>query len=155
MVIAKISQNVPQKMNDDNFFFKERVLELNFGQIEAAYKWPKSSLKELFIYDAFVHYFLWPLIILSILLFFNLPQSLKLILMIFLGTVSIICLPFALYRINNALYLANIGIEIVVKNISVEHALFGTKIKFEYVTFSGSSKLTLIFVCCYVIFNYD
>ena len=89
-------------------------------------------LKELFIYDAFVHYFLWPLIILSILLFFNLPQSLKLILMIFLGAVSIICLPFALYRINNALYIVKIGIEIIVKNISVEHGLLGTKLKFEY-----------------------
>ena len=52
--------------------------------------------------------------------------------MIFLGTVSIICLPFALYRINNALYLAKIGIEIIVKNISVEHVLHGTKLKFEY-----------------------
>ena len=89
-------------------------------------------LKELLINDAFVHYFLWPLIILSILLFFNLPQSLKLILMIFLGAISIICLPFALYRINNALYLIKIGIEIIVKNISVEHGLLGTKLKFEY-----------------------
>jgi hypothetical protein len=89
-------------------------------------------LKDLLINDAFVHYFLWPLIILSILLFFNLPQSLKLILMIFLGAVSIICLPFALYRINNALNLVKIGIEIIVKNISVEHGLFGTKLKFEY-----------------------
>jgi hypothetical protein len=87
-------------------------------------------LKELLIHDAFVHYFLWPLIILSILLFFNLPQSLKLILMIFLGAVSIICLPFAFYRIN--IYLVKIGIEIIVKNISVEHGLFGTKLKFEY-----------------------
>jgi hypothetical protein len=68
-------------------------------------------LKELFINDAFVHYFLWPLILLSILLFFNLPQSLKLILMIFLGAVSIICLPFALYRINNALNLVKLKFE--------------------------------------------
>ena len=52
--------------------------------------------------------------------------------MIFLGAVSIICLPFALYRINNALNLVKIGIEIIVKNISVEHGLFGTKLKFEY-----------------------
>ena len=89
-------------------------------------------LKELFINDAFVQYFLGPLIILSILLFFNLPQSLKLILVIFLGAVSIICLPFALYRINNALYLAKIGIEIIVKNISVEHGLLGTILIFEY-----------------------
>ena len=89
-------------------------------------------LKDLLINDAFVHYFLWPLIILSILLFFDLPQSLKLILMIFLGAVSIICLPFALYRINNALYLVKIGIEIIVKNITVEQCLIGTKLKFEY-----------------------
>lgn len=52
--------------------------------------------------------------------------------MIFLGAVSIIRLPFALYRINNALYLVKIGIEIIVKNISVEHGLYGTKLKFEY-----------------------
>jgi hypothetical protein len=89
-------------------------------------------LKELFINDAFAHYFLWPLILLSILLFFNLPQSLKLILIIFLGAISIIFLPFALYRINNALYLAKIGIEIIVENISVEHGLLGTILKFEY-----------------------
>ncbi|MBT8373471.1 MAG: hypothetical protein KJN80_01015 [Deltaproteobacteria bacterium] len=89
-------------------------------------------LKELFVNDAFVHYFLWPLMILSILFFFNLPQSLKVILMFFLGTVSIICLPFALYRINNALYLVKLGIEIIAKNISVEHVILGTKLKFEY-----------------------
>ncbi|MBT8351174.1 MAG: hypothetical protein KJO26_08075 [Deltaproteobacteria bacterium] len=89
-------------------------------------------LKELFVNDAFVHYFLWPLMILSILFFFNLPQSLKVILMFFLGTVSIICLPFALYRINTALYLVKFGIEIIVKNISVEHVILGTKLKFEY-----------------------
>ena len=89
-------------------------------------------LKELFINDAFLHYFLWPLILLSILLFFSLPPSLKLILIIFLGAVSIICLPFALYRINNALYLVKNGIEIIVKNFSVEHVLLGTKLKFEY-----------------------
>jgi len=64
--------------------------------------------------------------------------------MIFLGSVSVICLPFALYRINNALYLAKIGIEIIVKNISVEHVLFGAKLKFEYVTSSDSSKLKII-----------
>ena len=89
-------------------------------------------LKELFINDAFVQYFLWPLIILSILLFFNLPQSLELILIISLGAISLICLPFSLYRINNALYLAKIGIEIIVKNISAEHVMLGTKLKFEY-----------------------
>ena len=89
-------------------------------------------LKELFINDAFVAYSLWSLIILTILLFINLPQSLKLILVIFLGAVSIICLPFALYRINNALYLVKNGIEIIVKNFSVEHVLLGTKHKFEY-----------------------
>jgi hypothetical protein len=89
-------------------------------------------LKELLIHDAFAHYFLGPLIILSILFLFKLPQSLELILIIFLGAVSIICLPFALYRINNAIYLVKIGIEIIVKNISVEHVLLGTKLKFEY-----------------------
>ena len=89
-------------------------------------------LKELIISDAFVNYFLAPLIILPILFLFEMPQSLKLILIIFLGTVSIFCLPFALYRIFNALHLARIGVEIIVKNISVEHVLLGTKLKFEY-----------------------
>jgi len=89
-------------------------------------------LKELIISDAFVNYFLAPLIILPMLFLFEMTQSLKLILIIFLGTVSIFCLPFALYRINNALYLVKIGIEIIVKNFSVEHVLLGTKLKFEY-----------------------
>jgi len=85
-------------------------------------------LKELIISDAFVNYFLAPLIILPILFLFEMPQSLKLILIIFLGTVSIFCLPFALYRIFNALHLARIGVEIIVKNISVEHVLLGPKL---------------------------
>jgi hypothetical protein len=91
-----------------------------------------NILKELFINDTFVHYFLWPLMILSILFFLNLPQSLKVILMIFFGAVSIICLPFALHRINNALYLVKNGIELPAKNISFEHVILGTKLKFEY-----------------------
>lgn len=89
-------------------------------------------LNELIISDGFVNYFLAPLIMLPILLLFEMPQSLKLILIIFLGTVSIFCLPFALYRIFNALNLARIGVKIIVKNISVEHVLLGTKLKFEY-----------------------
>ena len=89
-------------------------------------------LKELFINDAFVHYFLWSLILLSILSFLNLPQNLKVILMFFLGTVSIVCLPFALYRINNALYLVKFGSEIIVNKTSFEHVILGTKLKFEY-----------------------
>ena len=89
-------------------------------------------LKELLIHDAFVNYFSGSLILLSILFLFKMPQSLKLVLITFLGAVGIICLPFALYRINNAFYLAKIGIEIIVKNISVEQCLLGTKLKFEY-----------------------
>jgi len=91
-----------------------------------------NVLKELLIHDAFVHYFLGSLIILSILLFFKVPQSLELILMIFLGAVSIFCLPLAFCRIKNAFYLAKIGIEIIVNNISIEPVLLGTKLKFEY-----------------------
>ena len=89
-------------------------------------------LKELLISDAFVNYFLVPLIILPILFLFKMPQSLKLILMVFMGAISIFCLPFAFYRIIYALHLAKIGVEIIVKNISVEHCLLGTKLKFEY-----------------------
>jgi hypothetical protein len=92
----------------------------------------RKVLKELLISDAFIHYFLGPLIVLAIILFLEVPQSLKLVLMIFFGAVSIICLPFALYRINNALYLAKIGIEILVKNFSLEHVLLGTILRFEY-----------------------
>jgi hypothetical protein len=40
--------------------------------------------------------------------------------------------PFVLYRANNALYLSKIGFEIIVKNFSFEHGLFGTKLRFEY-----------------------
>ena len=89
-------------------------------------------LKELLIYDSLVHYVLGSLLILSILLFIKVPQSLELILMTFLGLVCLICLPFAFYRISNALYLAKIGVEITVKSISIEHGFLGTKLKFEY-----------------------
>ena len=89
-------------------------------------------LKELLIHDAFVNYFLGSLIILSILLFIKVPQLLELVLMIFFGAVSIICLSFALYRIKKALYLAIMGIEKIVNNFSVEHGLIGTKLTFGY-----------------------
>lgn len=95
-------------------------------------KTKSKVLKELLINDVFIHYFLGSLIVLSILFFFKVPQSLELVLMIFLGAVSFICLPFALYRANNALYLAKIGVEIKVKNFSLEPGLFGTKLRFEY-----------------------
>jgi len=89
-------------------------------------------LKELLLHDPYINYVLGSLIILSILLFINVPQSLELILMIFLGLVCIMSLPFAFYRINNALYLAKSGVEITSKSISIEHGFLGTKLKFEY-----------------------
>ena len=52
--------------------------------------------------------------------------------MIFLWTVSIVCLPFTFYRINTALYLGKNGVEIIVKHLSFEHVLLGTILRFEY-----------------------
>jgi len=83
-------------------------------------------LKELFINDAVIHYFMGSLIFLVVLSLFQIPKSLKLVLMIFFGTVGIACLPFIFYKINTALYLAKNGIEIIVKHFS---RLFGSLIK--------------------------
>jgi hypothetical protein len=54
------------------------------------------------------------------------------ILYIFFIAVSLICLPFSLYKISNALRLAKKGVEITATNISIEHSYFGVKVKFEY-----------------------
>jgi len=89
-------------------------------------------IKELFIYDFLIGTCFWSLIILILLPFFKLPQSLASVLYIFFATVSLIFLPFSLFKIRNALYLAKRGVEIMAANISIEHACFGGKIKFEY-----------------------
>jgi hypothetical protein len=89
-------------------------------------------LKELLINDAYIHYLFGSLIFLVVISLFQIPQSLELVLMIFLGIVSIVCLPFVFNRINTALYLVKNGIEIIVKKFSFEQGLFGTKLRFEY-----------------------
>jgi hypothetical protein len=89
-------------------------------------------LKELIINDAYIHYLFCSLIFIVVLSLFQIPQSLKLVLMIFLGIVSTFCLPFVFNRINTALYLVKNGVEIIVKQFSFELGLFGTKLRFEY-----------------------
>ena len=95
-------------------------------------KTKRRVLKELIINDAVIHYFFGSLIFLVVLFFVLIPQSLKQVLIIFLGTVSIVCLPFSFYRINTALYLGKNGVEIIVKHLSFEHVLLGTILRFEY-----------------------
>ena len=89
-------------------------------------------IKELFTNDFLIGTCFWSLIILILLPFFKLPQSLALVLFIFFATVSLIFLPFSLFKIRNALYLAKKGVEITATNISIEHAPYGGRIKFEY-----------------------
>jgi hypothetical protein len=89
-------------------------------------------IKELFINDFLIGTCFWSLIILILLPFFKFPQTLALVLYIFFATVSLIFLPFSLYKISKALYLAKKGVEITATNISIEHACFGGRIKFEY-----------------------
>ena len=92
----------------------------------------RKVIKELFINDFLMGTCFWSLIILILLPFIKLPRSLALVLYIFFATVSLISLPFSLFKIRNALYLAKKGVEITATNISIEHATFGGKIKFEY-----------------------
>ena len=89
-------------------------------------------IKELFINDFLIGTCFWSLIILILLPFIKLPQSLVLVLFIFFATVSSISLPFSLFKIRRALYLANKGVEITAMNISTECTTFGARIKFEY-----------------------
>ena len=52
--------------------------------------------------------------------------------MVFLGIVSIVCIPLVFNKINTALYLVKNGIEIIVEQFSFEQGLFGTRLRFEY-----------------------
>lgn len=89
-------------------------------------------IKELFINDILISICFWTLIILLLIPFLTLPKSLEMILLIFFLVVSLVCLPFSLYKIKTALYLAKKGIEISAKIISVENVCFGNKVKFKY-----------------------
>jgi hypothetical protein len=92
----------------------------------------RKVIKELFINDFLISTCFWSLIFLMLIPFFKLPKSLELVLHIFFLIVSLVCLPFSLYRIKTALYLAKKGFEITAKIISIENVYFGNKVKFEY-----------------------
>jgi hypothetical protein len=89
-------------------------------------------MKELFINDILIGTCFWALIMLMVLPFVKLPQSLAMVLYIFFGAVSLLCLPFSLYKIGTALQLAKKGVAITATNISIAHGYFGNKVSFEY-----------------------
>jgi hypothetical protein len=89
-------------------------------------------MKELFINDFLIGTCFWALIMLMVLPFVKLPQSLATVLYVFFGAVSLMCLPFSLYKIRTALELAKTGVEITATNISIKHSYFGNKVTFEY-----------------------
>ena len=92
----------------------------------------RKVIKELFFNDILIGMCFWSLIILILIPFVKLPQSLGTVLYIFFIAVSLICFPIALYKINAGLHLAKKGVEITATNISVGHGCFGNKVEFEY-----------------------
>jgi len=92
----------------------------------------RKVIEELFINDFLIGTCFWSLIILILIPFFKLPQSLAMVLYIFFVAVSLICLPFSLYKINTALHLAKKGVEITATIISIKQGYFGKNVKFEY-----------------------
>ena len=96
-------------------------------------KHKKSAvLKELFLNDFLIGTCFWSLILLLVLPFVNLPQSLAMTLYLFFGAVFVACLPFALYKIGTACHLAHKGVEITATNISIENGVFGSRLTFDY-----------------------
>ena len=93
-------------------------------------KW--KVIKELFINDFAIGTCFWSLILLLCIPFFKLPPSLAVVFYIFFTATGIICLPFALYKVRIALYLAKKGVEVTGTNISIELSYFGRRAKFEY-----------------------
>ena len=89
-------------------------------------------LQELFINDLLIGTCFWSLIIIILIPFIPLPISLSLTIYIFFVAVCLICLPFSLYKIRTALYLAKKGIELTATNISTTPSFFGRKVTFEY-----------------------
>jgi len=89
-------------------------------------------LRELFINDLLIGTCFWSLMVLMVLPFIKLPQSLTMVLFMFFVAVSLMCLPFSLYKIRTALHLAKKGVEITATNISIENGCFGNKVAFEY-----------------------
>ena len=89
-------------------------------------------LRELFINDILIGTCFWSLVMLMVLPFIKLPQSLAMVLYLFFVAVAVMCLPFSLYKIGSALHLAKKGVAITATNISIEHSCFGNKVTFEY-----------------------
>jgi hypothetical protein len=89
-------------------------------------------LQELFINDLLIGTCFWSLILIILLSFIPLPQSLKMILYVFFVAVCLISLPFSLLKIRTALYLAKKGIEITATNVSIGPSYFGKRVTFEY-----------------------
>jgi hypothetical protein len=101
-------------------------------------------MKELFINDFLIGTCFWSLVLLIVLPFITLPQSLAMLLYIFFIAVSLMCLPFSLCKVHTALKLAQTGVEITAKNISIEHGYFGNKVTFEY-DYDGDTYYTAKF----------
>ena len=91
-----------------------------------------KELQELYSNDLLIGICFWSLILIILIPFIPLPQSLSITLYIFCIAVCLICLPFSLYKISTALYLANKGIELTATNISIAPSYFGKKVSFEY-----------------------
>ena len=101
----------------------------------------RNVLQELFLNDFLVGTCFWSLILIILLSFITLPRSLSSALYIFFTAVCLIFLPFSLFKIRTALYLAKKGIEITATNISIQKCYFGQKIKFEY-EYAGQTYYT-------------
>jgi hypothetical protein len=92
----------------------------------------KKVIKDLFLNDFFIGTCFWSLIILLVIQLLNLPQSLAMVLFIFLAAVCLLCLPFSLYRIITALHLLINGVEITAYITSFENNVFTHKLNFTY-----------------------
>jgi len=92
----------------------------------------QKVIKELFINDTLIALCFWSFIMLILISFIKLPQSLAMVLYTFFMVVILICFPFFLYKMNTAIHLVKKGAEITATNISVKHGYFGKKVNFEY-----------------------
>lgn len=91
-----------------------------------------KALKELFFNDIIVGTCFWSFVLIIVLSFLPLPESLSTTLYVFLITVGVVCLPFCLFKIYTILHLAKNGVEVTATNVSIVQSLFGSKVTFEY-----------------------
>ncbi len=103
-------------------------------------------MKELVLHDAAIGLCFWSVVLLVFMQFFELPHSLAKVLSLFLVAVIIVCLPFSLYRIGTALYLAKEGVEVTASILSCEASFLGRKAKFEYEYDGGTYQNTKYFL---------